>query len=80
MAEVKTKVTTASVKEFLESVKDERRRKDAQQVLKLMQEVTKEKPRMWGSSIVGFGMFHYKSQRSAQEGDWPMAGFSPRKQ
>jgi hypothetical protein len=80
MVELKTKVNKASVKEFLNSVAEERRRKDSLQVLKLMQEVTKEKPQMWGTSIVGFGSYHYKSERSSQEGDWPMTGFSPRKQ
>ena len=36
-------------------------------------------PKMWGDSIVGFGEYHYKSERSSQEGDWPLTGFSPRK-
>ena len=42
--------------------------------------LTGETPKMWGSSIVGFGQYHYKSERSSQEGDWPLVGFSPRKQ
>ncbi len=79
MAELKTKVNSASVAKFLESVKDKERREDAKRVLKLMQEITKEKPRMWGTSIVGFGMYHYK-YASGQEGNWMLTGFSPRKQ
>ena len=46
----------------------------------MFKKITGEKPVMWGSSIVGFGMYHYKSERSAQEGDWLLTGFSPRKQ
>jgi hypothetical protein len=46
----------------------------------MFQKATGEKPVMWGSSIVGFGLYHYKSERSTQEGDWPLVGFSPRKQ
>ena len=49
-------------------------------LLKIFEEVTGEKPKMWGDSIVGFGKYHYKSERSSQEGDWPITGFSPRKQ
>lgn len=73
MAEPKTKKTTASVTAFIDAVENEQRRADAKVVLKLMREVTGEKPTMWGPSIVGFGA--YKSA----SGDWPIAGFSPRK-
>jgi hypothetical protein len=79
MAELKTKKTTASVKDFLNSVPDERKRKDSFAILKLMQEVTGTKAAMWGPSIVGFGKYHYK-YASGHEGDAPLAGFSPRKQ
>src|SRR3990172_6805972 len=79
MAEPKTKKTAASVKDFLNSVPDERKRKDSFALLKLMQEVTGAKPAMWGPSIVGFGSYHYKDA-SGREADWPLAGFSPRKQ
>lgn len=78
MAELKTKKTTQSVSAFLKAVPDPERRKDAEAVLKLMQKVTGQKPVLWGTSIVGFGQYHYKSERSAQEGDWPLVGFSPR--
>ena len=79
MAELKTKKTVASVKDFLNSVPDESKRKESFATLKLMQEVTGAKPAMWGSSIVGFGSYHYK-YASGHEGDAPLAGFSPRKQ
>jgi hypothetical protein len=78
-AENKTKETDASVDAFLNAVEDEQRRKDCQAVAKLMQQVTKQKPKMWGSSIVGFGSYHYK-YASGREGDAPLTGFSPRKQ
>lgn len=79
MAELKTQKNKASVKTFLDSVKDEKRRKDAKLVLQLMKDATGAKPSMWGDSIVGFGDYHYKSERSRQEGDWFITGFSPRK-
>lgn len=78
-AELKTKVNDASVEAFLNSVPDEEKRQDAFKILKLTQQVTKEQPKMWGTSIVGFGSFHYKGA-SGREGDWMMIGFSPRKQ
>lgn len=80
MAEIKTKVNDASVKDFLDKVEPESKREDAFKLLKIFEEVSGEKAKMWGSAIVGFGMYHYKSERSAQEGDWPRTGFSPRKQ
>ena len=80
MAELKTKENNASVEDFINSIKDEQKKKDSFQLLEIFKECTKEKPKMWGSSIVGFGKYHYKSERSKQEGDWPLTGFSPRKQ
>lgn len=77
--EVKTKVNEASVTDFLNSVEDEQKRKDSFEVLKLMKQVSKEDAKMWGSSIVGFGSYHYKGA-SGREGDWMLIGFSPRKQ
>ena len=79
MAELKTKKTNASVTAFLKSVENEQRRKDGLQLLEIFEQVTKMPAKMWGSSIVGFGEYHYKSERSSQEGDWPLTGFSPRK-
>ncbi|HZZ80885.1 MAG TPA: DUF1801 domain-containing protein [Gemmataceae bacterium] len=78
MAELKTKKTTASVKEFLDGIADEQQRADAKVVAKMMREIVGAKPRMWGTSIVGFGDYHYK-YASGREGDWFLAGFSPRK-
>ena len=78
-AEVKTKVNEASVEGFLNSVADEQARKDSFEILKMMKQVTKEEPKMWGASIVGFGSYHYKGA-SGREGDWMLIGFSPRKQ
>lgn len=79
MAELKTQKTTASASAFLASIEDEEKRKDSQKLLKIFEEVTKEKGAMWGTAIVGFGTYHYKSERSKQEGDWMLTGFSPRK-
>src|SRR5258708_39667090 len=80
MAEQKTKVTNQNPKDFLSKVEPEQKRLDSFALLELFQKVTGEKAVMWGESIVGFGMYHYKSERSAQEGDWFLVGFSPRKQ
>jgi hypothetical protein len=77
--ELKTQVNDASVTAFLESVADDQKRNDCFEILKLMKQVTREEPKMWGSSIVGFGSYHYKG-KSGREGDWMLTGFSPRKQ
>ena len=79
MAELKTKLTDASVEDFLNTVENEQKRKDCFEILKIMKQVTKEMPKMWGTSIVGFGSYHYKGA-SGREGDWMLTGFSPRKQ
>jgi hypothetical protein len=78
MAELKTKENDASVEAFVRGVEDDKQRADARNVLRLMREVTGSEPKMWGSSIVGFGRYHYK-YASGREGDWFMTGFSPRK-
>ena len=78
MSESKTKPTKASVSAFLASIKPEQRRKDAQALHAMFKKATGEKPVMWGTSIVGYGTYHYESSRSSQKGDWPMLGFSPR--
>jgi hypothetical protein len=80
MATLKTTVNDASVTKFIDSVVDETKRKDSFDLLKIFTQITGEQPKMWGSSIIGFGQYHYKSERSRQEGDWPLTGFSPRKQ
>lgn len=80
MAELKTKVSNSSVSEFIDSVEDQKKKDDCFALLKLFQKITGENAKMWGSSIIGFGSYHYKSERSTQEGYWPITGFSPRKQ
>jgi hypothetical protein len=79
MAELKTKLNNKSVTKFLDSVNDEKKRKDCYAILEVMQKVTKEEPKMWGDSIIGFGSYHYKYE-SGRERDWFLAGISPRKQ
>ncbi len=80
MAELKTKQTNADVHEFINTNADtDQKRSDSFELLKLMQDFTGYEPKMWGASIIGFGSYHYKSERSRQEGDWPLVGFSPRK-
>lgn len=79
MAENKTKATTKSVPEFLEQIEDPKRRADCITIAGIMEKLTGSKPKMWGDSIVGFGDYHYK-YASGREGDWFLAGFSPRKQ
>jgi len=78
MAELKTKATDESVTAFLNKVSDKGRRDDCFAVLEIMKKVTGEEPKMWGSSIVGFGRYHYKYE-SGREGEWMITGFSPRK-
>lgn len=77
--ELKTKLNDASVTDFLNSESDEQKRNDCFEILTMMKQVTKEEPKMWGSSIVGFGSYHYKG-KGGREGDWMLVGFSPRKQ
>ncbi len=79
MAELKTKPTNQSVEVFLDSILDEQKRQDCLEILALMKRVTGAEPVMWGESIVGLGLYHYK-YASGREGDWPLTGFSPRKQ
>jgi hypothetical protein len=79
MAENKTKQTKASVDKFISAIKDENIRKDCYTIIKIMKSITKEEPKMWGPSIIGFGTYHYK-YASGREGDICISGFSPRKQ
>lgn len=80
MSELKTKPNDASVEDFIAAVDNETKRQDSFALLEMFTRITGQRPKMWGSSIIGFGMYHYKSERSSQEGDWPLTGFSPRKQ
>lgn len=79
MATPKTLPNNRSVDEFIDSVESKQKRDDSRDLLKIMQETTSDPPVMWGESIVGFGNYHYKYE-SGREGDWMLAGFSPRKQ
>lgn len=79
MAEPKTKPTKQSVAKFIKDIPEAETRAACQTIAKLMQEATGAAGKMWGSSIVGFGSYHYK-YASGREGDSPIIGFSPRKQ
>lgn len=80
MAELKTQITTQDPKEFLNTIGPESKKSDGFALLEMFQRITGEKPVMWGTSIIGFGKYHYKSEKSSQEGDWMLSAFSPRKQ
>ena len=79
MAELKTKPTTQSPKQFIESIADERKRSDSRVLARMMEEITGSRAKMWGPSIIGFGRWHYKYE-SGRENDWFAVGFSPRKE
>lgn len=80
MAKNKTTETDVNVEEFiLAFAETDQKRKDAFTLLKMMGDATGFEPKMWGPSMIGFGQYHYKSERSTQEGDWFLVGFSPRK-
>ncbi|MBT0810724.1 DUF1801 domain-containing protein [Litoribacter ruber] len=80
MAEIKTKQTDADVLEFIETFANtEQKKRDSYDLIQVMSECSGFEPKMWGPSIIGFGKYHYKSDRSRQEGDWPLVAFSPRK-
>lgn len=79
LVEIKTKQTTDSVESFIENIPNEQKRKDSQVILQMMEKAMKEKPKMWGSSMIGFGNVRYKSPATGREVDWFKIGFSPRK-
>ena len=79
LAEIKTKPTSISVESFIDSIPDEQKRNDTRTILKMMEKAMKQKPKMWGSSMIGFGDVRYKSPTSGREVDWFKIGFSPRK-
>ena len=79
MADLKTVQTRASVNKFLDGIQDEKTRADCYRIREMMEKATKSKAKMWGTSIVGFGDYHYV-YASGREGDWFITGFSPRKQ
>jgi hypothetical protein len=78
MAELKTKKTEASVEDFLNKIKDENNRRDCFEIAKIMKQATRSDPKMWGSSIIGFGSRRLKYP-NGRELDWMVIGFSPRK-
>lgn len=78
-AVVKTKETTASVENFINSVPDEQKRKDSYVLWEMMKKASGEEAKMWGGSLIGFGNKRYKSPASGREVDWFLIGFSPRK-
>jgi len=78
MSELKTQPTQESVLDFLSRIPDDKRRDDCLTILELMKSATGAEPVMWGSSIVGFGRYHYR-YASGRQGEWPIVGFSPRK-
>lgn len=79
MAKTKTTYTTADVSEFINSyTTNDQKKKDSFELIKILQEITGEAPKMWGTTIIGFGNYHYK-YKSGHEGDAPVLGFSPRK-
>ena len=80
MSKPKTKATSKNPEDFLKTIKPQQKKGDAFTLLEMFKKVTGEKAVMWGPTIVGFGKYHFKSNRSSQEGDWPMVAFSPRKQ
>ena len=78
MAELKTRVTQVSPRDFLKAIQDEELRKDCQAIAKIMEGATKAKPKMWGPAIVGFGSYRYRYP-DGREMDWMLIAFSPRK-
>ncbi|HHY82130.1 MAG TPA: DUF1801 domain-containing protein [Clostridiales bacterium] len=80
MSEVKTKPTNQDVNEFLMSIEPEKKRLDCIELKKVFDSVLDEEPALWNNNMIGYGTYHYKSERSKQEGDWPLIAFSPREQ
>lgn len=78
MAENKTKPTDASVQDYIASRANEEQRADCEALMSMFKRITRQPPKMWGPSIVGFGTYRYKYE-SGREGDWMITGFSPRK-
>jgi hypothetical protein len=78
MYELKTKENNSDVIEFIETIENPKKREDAYILLDIFTETTGFQAKMWGTSIIGFGSYHYK-YKSGHEGDAPLVGFSPRK-
>lgn len=80
MSEIKTKPLDSDIDKFLADIEPEKKRADSILLKKLFDSVLKEKAVLWNNNMIGYGSYHYKSDRSAQQGDWPLTAFSPRKQ
>ncbi len=79
LAVIKTRETSASVEDYLNKVQPEQKKKDSLIILEMMKKATGEKPKLWGSSIIGFGNKRYKSPATGREVDWFLIGLAPRK-
>ena len=79
LADNKTKPTTVSVKDFLNGITPEQKRKDSFVLLEMMKKASKEEPVLWSNSFVGFGIKRHKSPVTGREADWMRIGFAPRK-
>lgn len=80
MGEIKTKPTNLDVDSFLMSIEPRKKRMDSIELKKVFDSIVNEKATLWSNNMIGYGTYHYKLERSKQEGDWPLTGFSPRKQ
>jgi len=78
MAEIKTKRTRESPVAFIKALKDPEQRRDVEKLFSAMKEASGEKSYVWSNGMIGFGLYHYNSERSSQEGDWPLTAFAPR--
>lgn len=79
LVKIKTKETSSSVEGFLNKEKDAQKRKDSFAILEMMKKISGEEPKMWGSSIIGFGSMIYTSPATGRQVNWLKIGFSPRK-
>lgn len=79
LAVIKTRETSASVEDYLNKVQPEQKKKDSLIILEMMKKATGERPKLWGSSIIGFGNKRYKSPATGREVDWFLIGLAPRK-
>ena len=80
MSEVKTKPTSLDIDNFLMGVEPDKKRLDSIELKRVFDSVVNEKATLWNNNMIGYGSYHYKSEKSKQEGDWPLIAFSPRKQ
>jgi hypothetical protein len=80
MGEIKTRVTDLDIDTYLNSIEPEKRKVDSIELKKIFDSTISEKATLWNNNMIGYGSFHYKSDKSKQEGDWPLIAFAPRKQ